>query len=54
MAQSQDGHLFCLECAKRAAQAVIGLRKVDIKCLSTDKCEFKFPETEIERFLPPK
>lgn len=30
MAQSQDGHLFCLECAKRAAQAVIGLRKVDI------------------------
>jgi E3 ubiquitin-protein ligase RNF216 len=49
-----DGHVFCLECAKRAAQNVIGLRKTELKCISTDSCKFDFSMHEIQRFLPEK
>ena len=52
--QCEDGHLFCLDCAKRSAQNVIGLRKTGLKCISTDSCSFDFPLSEIARFLPEK
>jgi hypothetical protein len=53
MTQCEQGHLFCSECAKRGAQSVIGHRKIDIMCLcSTEKCDYKFADSEIQRFLP--
>lgn len=50
-----DGHLFCLQCARLAAQQLIGLSKTDLKCISSEEpCEFMFHIAEIERFLPEK
>ncbi|KAJ3244056.1 hypothetical protein HDU78_011536 [Chytriomyces hyalinus] len=54
MTQCDDGHLFCLECARRAAENLIGLRKTEIHCLDSSGCKFMFPRTEIERFLNPQ
>ncbi|KAJ3235999.1 hypothetical protein HDU81_011270 [Chytriomyces hyalinus] len=54
MTQCDDGHLFCLECARRAAENLIGLRKTEIHCLDSGGCKFMFPRTEIERFLTPQ
>ncbi|KAI8833793.1 hypothetical protein BJ741DRAFT_550890 [Chytriomyces cf. hyalinus JEL632] len=54
MTQCDDGHLFCLECARRAAENLIGLRKTEIHCLDSGGCKFMFPRTEIERFLNPQ
>ncbi|KAL3901326.1 MAG: hypothetical protein SGCHY_000705, partial [Lobulomycetales sp.] len=50
---SADGHLFCIECARRGAEVTIGLRKTNIACLSQDGCKYKFPRKEIQRFLTP-
>ncbi|KAJ3084532.1 hypothetical protein HDU99_000278 [Rhizoclosmatium hyalinum] len=54
MTQCDDGHLFCLECARRAAENLIGLRKTVISCLDSSGCKFQFPRVEIERFLSPQ
>ncbi|KAI8610261.1 hypothetical protein BC830DRAFT_1167712 [Chytriomyces sp. MP71] len=54
MTQCNDGHLFCLECARRAAENLIGLRKTDLHCLDTSGCKFLFPRSEMERFLNPQ
>ncbi|KAJ3129993.1 hypothetical protein HK098_007259 [Nowakowskiella sp. JEL0407] len=55
MTQCEDGHLFCLECAKRAAEVIIGLRKTQFKCLdSASDCKYGFEEKEIRRFLGEK
>ncbi|KAJ3278034.1 hypothetical protein HK104_002728 [Borealophlyctis nickersoniae] len=54
MTQCDDGHLFCLECARRAAENLIGLRKTEIKCIDSSDCKFLFPLSEIKRFLPEK
>ncbi|KAJ3133947.1 hypothetical protein HK100_003978 [Physocladia obscura] len=53
MTQCEDGHLFCLECARRAAENLIGLRKTALTCLETGGCKFLFPRVEIVRFLTP-
>ncbi|KAI9355327.1 hypothetical protein DFJ73DRAFT_825167 [Zopfochytrium polystomum] len=54
MTQCQDGHLFCMECARKAAENVIGLRKTEIMCLDSSGCKFPFPRCEMERFLSEK
>ncbi|KAI8922162.1 hypothetical protein DFJ77DRAFT_516476 [Powellomyces hirtus] len=51
MTQCEDGHLFCRQCARRAAENVIGLRRTQIKCLSSDGCAYNFSRREIESFL---
>ncbi|KAJ3350979.1 hypothetical protein HDU83_009296 [Entophlyctis luteolus] len=51
MTQCEDGHLFCLDCARRAAENLIGLRKTAITCLDSSGCKYLFPRCEIERFL---
>ncbi|KAJ3173236.1 hypothetical protein HDU88_004698 [Geranomyces variabilis] len=53
MTQCEDGHLFCRECARKAAENQIGLRRPEIKCLSSDGCEFSFSRSAIESFLSP-
>ncbi|KAJ3132625.1 hypothetical protein HK100_005179 [Physocladia obscura] len=53
MTQCEDGHLFCLECARRAAENLIGLRKTALTCLESGGCKYLFPRVEIERFLTP-
>lgn len=53
MTQCEEGHLFCLKCARMAAQNVIGQRKIELKCLcSSEKCPYSFADAEIQRFLP--
>ncbi|KAJ3061811.1 hypothetical protein HDU98_002298 [Podochytrium sp. JEL0797] len=54
MTQCEDGHLFCLECARKAAEVLIGLRKTTLSCLDSSGCKFHFPRAEIERFLTPQ
>lgn len=52
--QCEEGHLFCRECARRAAEEQLGLRKCTLLCLSGDGCDASFPPTVIEQFLPEK
>ncbi|KAI8819262.1 uncharacterized protein EV422DRAFT_123217 [Fimicolochytrium jonesii] len=54
MVQCEDGHLFCSECARRAAENVIGLRKTEFKCLSSHGCVYGFSQASIQEFLPEK
>ncbi|KAJ1562100.1 hypothetical protein HK405_015911, partial [Cladochytrium tenue] len=54
MTQCEDGHLFCLECARKAAENLIGLRKTELPCIDSSGCKFRFPRGEVERFLPAK
>ncbi|KAJ3328007.1 hypothetical protein HDU76_010749 [Blyttiomyces sp. JEL0837] len=51
MTKCEDGHLFCCECARRAAENVIGLKKTDLKCLDSSGCQFSFSTSEAQRFL---
>jgi hypothetical protein len=53
MTSCDDGHIFCLECARRAAEVKIGLQKTQIPCLSQGECDFYFSQVEIKRFLAP-
>ncbi|KAJ3013249.1 hypothetical protein HKX48_005852 [Thoreauomyces humboldtii] len=50
--QCDDAHLFCRECARRAAEAEIGLRRTELKCLSVHGCTHRFSEKQIRAFLP--
>ncbi|KAJ3033911.1 hypothetical protein HDV00_005651 [Rhizophlyctis rosea] len=54
MTHCEDGHLFCLECARRTAENVIGLRRTKIKCMDSSDCQFHFALSEIKRFLSDK
>ncbi|KNC99495.1 uncharacterized protein SPPG_04890 [Spizellomyces punctatus DAOM BR117] len=54
MTQCDEGHLFCKECARKAAENSIGLRKIELKCLHNGGCESLFPPAAIEQFLPEK
>ncbi|TPX66377.1 hypothetical protein SpCBS45565_g04531 [Spizellomyces sp. 'palustris'] len=54
MTQCEDGHLFCKECARKAAENSIGLRKIELNCLHNGGCESLFPPAAIAQFLPEK
>ncbi|KAG0243702.1 hypothetical protein BGW41_001575 [Actinomortierella wolfii] len=45
-----DGHMFCLECGRKAAENVIGMGRTELKCLSPD-CTSIFSDAEAKRFL---
>ncbi|KAI9031991.1 hypothetical protein DFJ74DRAFT_592509, partial [Hyaloraphidium curvatum] len=55
-ARCEAGHAFCLDCARRHAEELIGARKPTIACMSTDEggCAEVFPRREMRRFLGPK
>jgi len=52
MAQCEDGHLFCLECCKKAANEIIGRTGTKFPCLDSSGCKFEFTLQEIKKFLP--
>ncbi|KAJ3047855.1 hypothetical protein HK097_011102 [Rhizophlyctis rosea] len=55
MTQCEDGHLFCMECARKAAENLIGLRKTEIRCIdSSSDCKYYFAMSQIKRFLTAK
>ncbi|KAI8848824.1 hypothetical protein BC829DRAFT_362242 [Chytridium lagenaria] len=54
MTQCEDGHLFCMECARRQAETLIGMRKSEILCMDSSACKYPFPLAEIQRFLTPE
>ena len=54
MVQCEEGHLFCVECARRYADEQIGLRRTKLACLSSDGCNSLFPIQVIQRFLSEK
>jgi TRIAD3 protein (E3 ubiquitin-protein ligase RNF216) len=53
MVQCMEGHLFCRECARRAAEDRLGLRKTDFQCMSGEGCTAGFRLKEIQLFLDP-
>jgi TRIAD3 protein (E3 ubiquitin-protein ligase RNF216) len=51
MTSCDDGHLFCLKCAEKAAQEVIGGGCWRLSCLDFNGCKFEFPVSQAKRFL---
>ncbi|KAI5806741.1 hypothetical protein DFH27DRAFT_479993 [Peziza echinospora] len=51
MTQCGDGHLFCLDCAKRNAENEVGRGRYQLLCMAG--CKNEFPRREILRFLEP-
>ncbi|KAL7748069.1 hypothetical protein RI367_006615 [Sorochytrium milnesiophthora] len=54
MTQCPDGHLFCLTCARTACENEIGLRRIKMKCLSSEGCTLEFSVAELGRILSAK
>ncbi|KAL0764097.1 hypothetical protein CaCOL14_013424 [Colletotrichum acutatum] len=44
-------HFFCVDCARRNAETVVGLSKFEITCMSTDGCDAGFAHQERARFI---
>ncbi|KXH41445.1 ubiquitin-conjugating enzyme [Colletotrichum nymphaeae SA-01] len=42
---------FCLECARRNAETVVGLSKYEITCMSIDGCDSGFAHNERSKFI---
>jgi hypothetical protein len=49
-----DGHLFCLDCAKRNAESVVGNGQYVIKCMDFSGCKAEFTVRELARFVDEK
>ncbi|KAE8270875.1 hypothetical protein A4X09_0g1446 [Tilletia walkeri] len=52
--QCPEGHLFCIDCCRRQAEGLLGVRKCDLKCMDFDGCDFSFSTREVKRFLSEK
>ncbi|KAI9204925.1 uncharacterized protein BJ171DRAFT_504096 [Polychytrium aggregatum] len=48
----EEGHLFCADCVRRAAEEAIGMRRSVVKCMNTDPCGYAFHERELRQLLP--
>ncbi|KAK1658986.1 hypothetical protein BDP55DRAFT_733650 [Colletotrichum godetiae] len=44
-------HFFCVDCARRNAETVVGLSKYEITCMSTDGCDAGFSYKERAKFI---
>eukprot|EP00742_Colponemidia_sp_Colp-10_P006551 GILJ01007021.1.p1 GENE.GILJ01007021.1~~GILJ01007021.1.p1 ORF type:complete len:417 (-),score=44.31 GILJ01007021.1:74-1159(-) len=53
IAQCADGHLFCVECVRKAAYEVIGRGQLSFKCIEMGGCAAVFPDSVMQRVLPP-
>ncbi|KAL2760099.1 hypothetical protein ACRALDRAFT_1079042 [Sodiomyces alcalophilus JCM 7366] len=51
---SDVAHWFCIGCAKRNAETVVGMSKYELKCLSTGGCSANFPADQRKIFLDKK
>ena len=49
-----EGHLFCLDCARRSAETTVGNGGHVFKCMDLSGCKAEFPGTEIARFVDAK
>lgn len=50
MAQCEEGHLFCLSCARQAAEVELGYQRTVLKCM-TPGCTKAFTDSEAIKFL---
>ncbi|KAK0368965.1 hypothetical protein CLIM01_13675 [Colletotrichum limetticola] len=44
-------HFFCVDCARRNAETVVGLSKFEFTCMSTDGCDAGFAHQGCARFF---
>jgi TRIAD3 protein (E3 ubiquitin-protein ligase RNF216) len=49
-----SGHVFCKDCARRMAEAQIGLRRSELPCMAMEGCGSYLEEAEVREFLAPK
>jgi hypothetical protein len=54
MTACADGHLFCLDCAKRNAETTVGNGRYIFRCMDVSGCKAEFTATEITRFVDEK
>ncbi len=54
MTSCADGHLFCLDCARRNAETTVGNSGYIFKCMDVSGCKAEFAATEITRFVNEK
>jgi len=54
MTSCAEGHVFCLECARKNAEMTVGSARHLVKCMDGSGCQAVFRETDIPRFLDPK
>ncbi|KAF8461391.1 hypothetical protein BDZ91DRAFT_798120 [Kalaharituber pfeilii] len=52
MTQCCEGHLFCLDCARRNAENEVGRGRYQLLCMAG--CNAEFPRAEMQRFLTEK
>ena len=54
MTACADGHLFCLDCARRNAETTVGNGGYIFKCMDFSGCKADFTAHEINRFVTEK
>lgn len=54
MTACAEGHLFCLDCAKRNAETTVGNGGYIFKCMDFSGCKAEFTANEIARFVDGK
>ncbi|KPM45333.1 hypothetical protein AK830_g1135 [Neonectria ditissima] len=51
---AEESHWFCVECARRNAETLVGDSKYEMTCMSTDGCSATFSHAQKTRFLDKK
>ena len=54
MTSCADGHLFCLDCARRNAETTVGNGGYVFRCMDFSGCKAEFTAAEITRFVDEK
>lgn len=54
MTACTDGHLFCLECAKKNAETTVGNGGFVFKCMDMSGCKAEFLAEELAKFVDEK
>lgn len=54
MTSCADGHLFCLDCARRNAETTVGNGGYNFRCMDFSGCKAEFTAAEITRFVDEK
>jgi len=54
MTACAEGHLFCLDCARRNAETTVGNGAHIFKCMDVSGCKAEFTSAEIARFVDAK
>ena len=54
MTACAEGHLFCLDCAKRNAETTVGNGGYIFRCMDFSGCKAEFTAAEITRFVDEK